>query len=38
MHAPPGGQRRLPFSMSCPTSKVCVVMSGNGNFVVGTLK
>jgi hypothetical protein len=28
----------LPFSISCPTTKVCVVMSGNGNFVVGTLK
>jgi hypothetical protein len=28
----------LPFSMSCPTSKLCVVMSGDGDFVVGTLK
>jgi hypothetical protein len=28
----------LPFSMSCPTAKLCVVISGNGHFVVGTLK
>jgi hypothetical protein len=28
----------LPFSMSCATAKLCVVMSGNGDFVVGALK
>jgi hypothetical protein len=26
------------YSMSCPTSKVCVLMSGNGEFVVGKRK